>query len=171
MRRRHREVSTPFFFFFVLYSVKSFLLSCASVYRKLYSLFLFHVAVFKLHDQCPGELWVHFAHVCTSCNLFFLLSQRKLLAIYLHNDDSVLSNVFCSQMMCADSIVSYLSQNFITWAWDVTKEANKARYQNACCSAGCRQFCHFTGVSGIKCGPRGLIHKKMCSFQPYAIII
>uniref|UniRef100_A0AAX7SMX8 UBX domain-containing protein n=1 Tax=Astatotilapia calliptera TaxID=8154 RepID=A0AAX7SMX8_ASTCA len=52
--------------------------------------------------------------------------DRKLLAIYLHNDDSVLSNVFCSQMMCADSIVSYLSQNFITWAWDVTKEANKS---------------------------------------------
>ncbi|XP_061680178.1 FAS-associated factor 1 [Syngnathoides biaculeatus] len=58
--------------------------------------------------------------------------ERKLLAIYLHNDDSVLSNVFCSQMMCADSIVSYLSQNFITWAWDVTKEANKARLLTIC---------------------------------------
>uniref|UniRef100_A0A3B3BU53 Fas (TNFRSF6) associated factor 1 n=1 Tax=Oryzias melastigma TaxID=30732 RepID=A0A3B3BU53_ORYME len=58
--------------------------------------------------------------------------SRKLLAIYLHNDDSVLSNVFCSQMMCADSIVSYLSQNFITWAWDVTKEANKARLLTMC---------------------------------------
>lgn len=58
--------------------------------------------------------------------------DRKLLAIYLHNDDSVLSNVFCSQMMCADSIVSYLSQNFITWAWDVSKEANKARLLTIC---------------------------------------
>uniref|UniRef100_A0A3Q3XDZ4 Uncharacterized protein n=1 Tax=Mola mola TaxID=94237 RepID=A0A3Q3XDZ4_MOLML len=58
--------------------------------------------------------------------------DRKLLAIYLHNDDSVLSNVFCSQMMCADSIVSYLSQNFITWAWDVTKEANKASLLTMC---------------------------------------
>ncbi|XP_061635169.1 FAS-associated factor 1 [Phyllopteryx taeniolatus] len=58
--------------------------------------------------------------------------ERKLLAIYLHNDDSVLSNVFCSQMMCADSIVSYLSQNFITWAWDVTKEPNKARLLTIC---------------------------------------
>ncbi|XP_034035603.1 FAS-associated factor 1 isoform X2 [Thalassophryne amazonica] len=58
--------------------------------------------------------------------------DRKLLAIYLHNDDSVLSNVFCSQMMCADSIVSYLSQNFITWAWDVTREANKARLLTMC---------------------------------------
>ncbi|XP_057696851.1 FAS-associated factor 1 [Corythoichthys intestinalis] len=58
--------------------------------------------------------------------------ERKLLAIYLHHDDSVLSNVFCSQMMCADSIISYLSQNFITWAWDVTKEANKARLLTMC---------------------------------------
>ncbi|XP_056115558.1 FAS-associated factor 1 isoform X2 [Rhinichthys klamathensis goyatoka] len=58
--------------------------------------------------------------------------DRKLLAIYLHNDESVLSNVFCSQMMCADSIVSYLSQNFITWAWDVSKEANKARLLTMC---------------------------------------
>uniref|UniRef100_A0A673ZAS8 Fas (TNFRSF6) associated factor 1 n=1 Tax=Salmo trutta TaxID=8032 RepID=A0A673ZAS8_SALTR len=60
------------------------------------------------------------------------IQERKLLAIYLHNDESVLGNVFCSQMMCADSIVSYLSQNFITWAWDVTKEANKARLLTMC---------------------------------------
>uniref|UniRef100_A0A452FTM4 FAS-associated factor 1 n=1 Tax=Capra hircus TaxID=9925 RepID=A0A452FTM4_CAPHI len=53
--------------------------------------------------------------------------DRKLLAIYLHHDESVLTNVFCSQMLCAESIVSYLSQNFITWAWDLTKDANRAR--------------------------------------------
>lgn len=74
--------------------------------------------------------------------LFCSPPQRKLLAIYLHNDDSVLSNVFCSQMMCADSIVSYLGQNFITWAWDVTKEANKARYQNQPQGCVICQLCH-----------------------------
>ncbi|OCT82730.1 hypothetical protein XELAEV_18025263mg [Xenopus laevis] len=58
--------------------------------------------------------------------------DRKLLAIYLHHDESVLSNVFCSQMLCAESIVSYLSQNFITWAWDMTKEANRARFLTLC---------------------------------------
>uniref|UniRef100_A0A8C7A0V8 Fas associated factor 1 n=1 Tax=Nothoprocta perdicaria TaxID=30464 RepID=A0A8C7A0V8_NOTPE len=58
--------------------------------------------------------------------------DRKLLAIYLHHDDSVLTNVFCSQMLCAESIVSYLSQNFITWAWDMTKEANRARFLTMC---------------------------------------
>ncbi|XP_031825008.1 FAS-associated factor 1 isoform X2 [Sarcophilus harrisii] len=58
--------------------------------------------------------------------------DRKLLAIYLHHDESVLTNVFCSQMLCAESIVSYLSQNFITWAWDMTKEANRARFLTMC---------------------------------------
>uniref|UniRef100_V9KLB1 Fas (TNFRSF6) associated factor 1 n=4 Tax=Callorhinchus milii TaxID=7868 RepID=V9KLB1_CALMI len=58
--------------------------------------------------------------------------DRKLLAIYLHHDDSVLTNVFCSQLLCAESIVSYLSQNFITWAWDVTREANRARFLSMC---------------------------------------
>ncbi|KAM8930562.1 FAS-associated factor 1 [Pelodytes ibericus] len=58
--------------------------------------------------------------------------DRKLLAIYLHHDESVLANVFCSQMLCAESIVSYLSQNFITWAWDMTREANRARFLTSC---------------------------------------
>ncbi|XP_044156751.1 FAS-associated factor 1 isoform X1 [Bufo gargarizans] len=58
--------------------------------------------------------------------------DRKLLAIYLHHDESVLANVFCSQMLCAETIVSYLSQNFITWAWDMTSEANRARFLTMC---------------------------------------
>ncbi|KAM3915405.1 FAS-associated factor 1 [Leptodactylus fuscus] len=58
--------------------------------------------------------------------------DRKLLAIYLHHDESVLTNVFCSQMLCAETIVSYLSQNFITWAWDFTREANRARFLTLC---------------------------------------
>ncbi|XP_054949063.1 FAS-associated factor 1 isoform X3 [Pan paniscus] len=58
--------------------------------------------------------------------------ERKLLAIYLHHDESVLTNVFCSQMLCAESIVSYLSQNFITWAWDLTKDSNRARFLTMC---------------------------------------
>nr|XP_051713739.1 FAS-associated factor 1 isoform X1 [Oryctolagus cuniculus] len=64
---------------------------------------------------------------------FFVKARdRKLLAIYLHHDESVLTNVFCSQMLCAESIVSYLSQNFITWAWDLTKDANRARFLTMC---------------------------------------
>jgi len=58
--------------------------------------------------------------------------DRKLLAIYLHHDKSILSNVFCSSVLCAESVVSYLSNNFITWAWDVTTDINKARLLRMC---------------------------------------
>ncbi|KAK8380594.1 hypothetical protein O3P69_016884 [Scylla paramamosain] len=56
--------------------------------------------------------------------------NRKLLAVYLHHDGSILSNVFCSQALCQVSVVDYLSANFIVWGWDLTHEANKARLLN-----------------------------------------
>ncbi|KAG7163203.1 FAS-associated factor 1-like [Homarus americanus] len=56
--------------------------------------------------------------------------NRKLLAVYLHHDGSVLSNVFCSQALCQISVVDYLSANFVVWGWDLTHEANKARLLN-----------------------------------------
>lgn len=54
--------------------------------------------------------------------------DRKLLAVYLHHDSSILANVFCSQILCKESIVQYLSNNFITWAWDMTNDTNSARF-------------------------------------------
>lgn len=56
--------------------------------------------------------------------------NKKLLAVYLHHDGSVLSNVFCSQSLCQLSVVDYLSANFLVWGWDLTHEANKARLLN-----------------------------------------
>ncbi|XP_049342009.1 FAS-associated factor 1 isoform X1 [Astyanax mexicanus] len=84
------------------------------------------------YGDCHPVFFIGSLEAASQEAFFGKARDRKLLAIYLHNDDSVLSNVFCSQMMCAESIVSYLSQNFITWAWDVTKEANKARLLTMC---------------------------------------
>jgi len=58
----------------------------------------------------------------------YLLLQRKLLAIYLHHDQSIFANVFCSQVLCSESLVSFLSANFITWAWDLTHASNHEKY-------------------------------------------
>jgi len=58
--------------------------------------------------------------------------DRKLLAIYLHHDNSILANVFCSQVLCQESIVNVLSNNFITWSWDLTSEANRAHLLTMC---------------------------------------
>ena len=38
--------------------------------------------------------------------------ERKMLAVYLHHDSSVLTNVFCAQALCAESVVSFLNENF-----------------------------------------------------------
>jgi len=55
------------------------------------------------------------------------IRERRPLAIYLHHDGSVLSNVFCSQTLCAESVVNFLSSNYLTWGWDLTFEGNKAK--------------------------------------------
>ncbi|XP_051964959.1 FAS-associated factor 1-like isoform X2 [Xyrauchen texanus] len=86
----------------------------------------------RRYGECHPVFYIGSLEAAAQEAFYGKARDRKLLAIYLHNDESVLSNVFCSQMMCADSIVSYLSQNFITWAWDVTKEANKARLLTMC---------------------------------------
>ncbi|CAN8004083.1 unnamed protein product [Ixodes hexagonus] len=54
--------------------------------------------------------------------------ERKPLAIYLHHDDSVLTQVFCTQLLCSEAIVAYLALNFVTWVWDLTSESNRLRF-------------------------------------------
>ncbi|VVC26983.1 Hypothetical protein CINCED_3A001994 [Cinara cedri] len=53
--------------------------------------------------------------------------DKRLLALYLHHDRSVLSNVFCTQLLCFESVVQYLNANFIVWGWDMTHAANRNR--------------------------------------------
>lgn len=51
--------------------------------------------------------------------------DRKLLAIYLHHDHSVLTNVFCGQLLGNDNIIKLLNDNYILYGWDLTCESNK----------------------------------------------
>jgi hypothetical protein len=34
-----------------------------------------------------------------------------MLAVYLHHDNSVLTNVFCTQVLCADAVVGEHAKN------------------------------------------------------------
>lgn len=54
--------------------------------------------------------------------------DRKPLLVYLHHDASVLTNVFCTQLLCSETIVTFLALNFLSWAWDLTFESNKSRF-------------------------------------------
>ena len=66
-------------------------------------------------------------HDCGFDSFFFLPFQRKMLAVYFHHDSSVLTNVFCTQALCADSVCSFLNENFISFGWDLTFSSNKTR--------------------------------------------
>ncbi|KAJ8928857.1 hypothetical protein NQ314_018514 [Rhamnusium bicolor] len=57
--------------------------------------------------------------------------DRKILAIYLHHDASVLTNVFCTQLLGFESVMQMFENNFILWGWDITFESNRAKLQQA----------------------------------------
>ncbi|CAK9830976.1 FAS-associated factor 1 [Anthophora retusa] len=54
--------------------------------------------------------------------------ERKLLAVYLHHDSSVLANVFCTELLSCEAVLQVLSANFIVWGWDITFDSNKQRF-------------------------------------------
>jgi len=54
--------------------------------------------------------------------------ERRLLAVYLHHDASVLTNVFCTQLLCYESVLQLLATNFVVWGWDLTYESNRQKF-------------------------------------------
>lgn len=51
--------------------------------------------------------------------------ERKLLAIYLHHGESILTNVFCDHLMKDNSIILTFRENFVLYGWDMTYDSNK----------------------------------------------
>lgn len=54
-------------------------------------------------------------------------SIRRPLLIYIHNDNSILTQVFCTQVLCQQAIVDFINSNFVFWAWDFTLEENRTK--------------------------------------------
>lgn len=52
------------------------------------------------------------------------LKDRKPLAVYLHHNASITSNIFCTQILCSETISNFLSMHFYIWAWDMTLPTN-----------------------------------------------
>jgi len=52
-------------------------------------------------------------------------ADRKMLAIYIHNENSISANIFCSQVLCARPIIDFLAENCVSWAYDFTEYENK----------------------------------------------
>ncbi|CAG5134193.1 unnamed protein product [Candidula unifasciata] len=85
----------------------------------------------KRYGDCHPQFYIGSLDDAIRESLMVRAADRKLLAVYLHHDNSIFSNVFCSQLLCAEGIVNYLSVHFVTWAWDLTAPGNTARFMQA----------------------------------------
>uniref|UniRef100_A0A914D585 UBX domain-containing protein n=1 Tax=Acrobeloides nanus TaxID=290746 RepID=A0A914D585_9BILA len=53
--------------------------------------------------------------------------ERSPMAVYLHHDDSVASNIFVTQILCNSNVSQLLKRQFVNWAWDMTQEENRSK--------------------------------------------
>ncbi len=58
--------------------------------------------------------------------------DRKLLGIYLHSDKTVYCNIFCSKVLCDESVAEFLNSNCLVWPWDMTLEKNQVKFYDYC---------------------------------------
>ncbi|CAI9721722.1 FAS-associated factor 1 [Octopus vulgaris] len=77
--------------------------------------------------ECHPEFYIGSLDDAIKDSLMLKAKERKPLAVYLHDDKSILTNVFCSKVLCSLEVVSYLTENFFVWAWDMTNDKNKKR--------------------------------------------
>ena len=49
------------------------------------------------------------------------------LVIYLHDEKSVGSNIFCSNVLCDEKISKILNSSFVCWGWDITTVFNRKK--------------------------------------------
>ncbi len=45
--------------------------------------------------------------------------------VYIHNDKSMFSHIFCKTIFSHTIIIDYLLDNYIVWPWDITHESNR----------------------------------------------
>jgi len=57
-------------------------------------------------------------------------SERSPLCIYLHHSDSVLANIWISQVLGTEGILNILNTNFVLWGWDTTLESSRNLVMN-----------------------------------------
>ncbi|CAF1602212.1 unnamed protein product [Adineta ricciae] len=92
-------------------------------------------------DLLIDTLLQRFMHRYSACPAFFTDSLREAcekafslescpLLIYIHNDSTVYSNVFCQQVLCSDDIIDYMNEHYIVRPFDVTTRSGREELDN-----------------------------------------
>ncbi|PAV90953.1 hypothetical protein WR25_12936 [Diploscapter pachys] len=57
-------------------------------------------------------------------------SERRPLALYIHNDKSVAAHLFAQNIICIDAVSQLLRHQYVIWPWDVTYKENEEKLFN-----------------------------------------
>ncbi|KAF8367162.1 hypothetical protein PRIPAC_84991, partial [Pristionchus pacificus] len=76
-------------------------------------------------------------------------SDRRPLALYIHNDESEYKNIFPTTVLCCEGVMQMLHSQFIVWPWDATAQENKDKLM------GWLTECQFNDIrSAVSCNRR-----------------
>ncbi|CAF1376189.1 unnamed protein product [Adineta ricciae] len=82
----------------------------------------------RRYDACPAFFVGSLRNACQAAFSSETVTERLPVLVYLHNEDSIDSNVFCSKIFCSEIIIDYLAHNYIVWCWDITNELNRNKF-------------------------------------------
>ncbi|CAF2677035.1 unnamed protein product [Rotaria sp. Silwood2] len=77
------------------------------------------------YDACPVFFRGSLRDACQAAFNPIVIQERRPVLVYIHNDESLLSNIFCKTIFCSTTIIDYLLENYIVWPWDITFQSNK----------------------------------------------
>ncbi|CAJ0945605.1 unnamed protein product, partial [Mesorhabditis belari] len=55
------------------------------------------------------------------------VEERRPLALYLHHDRGIASNIFPPKILCSESVSNLLRGQFVLWPWDVTEREHQTQ--------------------------------------------
>ncbi|CAF1142598.1 unnamed protein product [Adineta steineri] len=77
------------------------------------------------YDSCPAFYPGSLSSACESAFNSEVIEERRPVLVYIHDDKSMLNNIFCQTIFCSEIITDYLLENYIVCPWDITFISNK----------------------------------------------
>lgn len=86
----------------------------------------FAQAFTQRYGQCAPAFFQGTLSQAIEASCYKPIRERRPLVLYLHQEPG--ASIFCTQALCSEAVVSYLTLNFLVWPWDLTLPSNKDRF-------------------------------------------
>ncbi|CAF3792056.1 unnamed protein product [Rotaria sordida] len=79
----------------------------------------------RRYKFCPTFFSDSLQDACQTAFNSKVINERYPVLVYIHHDQNMFSNIFCSDIFCSKIIIEYLRENYIVWPWDITFESKR----------------------------------------------